>query len=173
MCSCWRSVTGPAQRSDGSGRGCPLGTVIDPPIWHAGGAATRTCGSRSRPTQSHCAGCARGEGSWLKRPRYQPTVGADMAWHQHSPLGIGQIVTGRGRHRGHEASCSLQPPMNDRCLDPHTIARFVGQVLVSPVGGSWSYGWNRSAVSCGTYLTCSRRARRHALLTKRLRQLIG
>jgi YVTN family beta-propeller protein len=26
--------------------------------------------------------------------------------HQHSPLGIGQIVTGRGRHRGHEASCS-------------------------------------------------------------------
>jgi hypothetical protein len=33
--------------------------------------------------------------------------------------------------------CGLQPPMNDRCLDPHTAARFVGQVLVSNVGGSW------------------------------------
>jgi hypothetical protein len=49
--------------------------------------------------------------------------------------------------------CSLQPPMNDRCLDPPTVARFVGQVFVSNVGGSWPYGWNRSAVSCGTYVT--------------------
>ncbi len=54
--------------------------------------------------------------------------------------------------------CSLQPPMNDRCLDPHTVARSVGQVYVSNVGGSWPYGWNRSAVSCGTYLTCFRSA---------------
>jgi hypothetical protein len=54
--------------------------------------------------------------------------------------------------------CSLQPPMNDRCLDPHTVARFVGRVFVSNVGGSWPYGWNRSAVSCGTYVTCSGRA---------------
>jgi Integrase core domain len=55
--------------------------------------------------------------------------------------------------------CSLQPPMNDRCLDPHTVARFVGQVFVSNVGGSWPYGWNQSAVSCGTYVTCSGRGR--------------
>ena len=53
MYSCWRSVTGPAQRSDGSDRGCLLGTVIDPPIWRAGGTPTRTCAGRSRPTQSH------------------------------------------------------------------------------------------------------------------------
>jgi len=37
MGSCWKSVTRPAQRSDGSDRGCPLDTVIDPPIWHASG----------------------------------------------------------------------------------------------------------------------------------------
>ena len=46
--------------------------------------------------------------------------------------------------------CNLQPPMNDRCMDPHTVARFVGQVFVSNVGGSWPYGWNRLAVSWGT-----------------------
>jgi hypothetical protein len=39
MRSCWTSVTGPVQRSDDSDRGCPLGTVIDPPIWHASGTA--------------------------------------------------------------------------------------------------------------------------------------
>ena len=27
----------PAERSDGSDRGCPLGTGIDPSIWHANG----------------------------------------------------------------------------------------------------------------------------------------
>jgi hypothetical protein len=51
MHSCWKSVTRPDQRSDGSDRGCPLGTVIDPPIWHASGTEPRaveaTCGTCS------------------------------------------------------------------------------------------------------------------------------
>jgi hypothetical protein len=34
------------------------------------------------------------------------TVSGDSNGTNHSPLGIGQIVTGRGRYRGHEASCS-------------------------------------------------------------------
>jgi len=37
MRPCWKSVTRPAQRSDGSDRGCPLATVIDRPMWHASG----------------------------------------------------------------------------------------------------------------------------------------
>ena len=37
------SATRPAQWSDGSDRDCPLGTVIDPPIWHVSGTVgTRT-----------------------------------------------------------------------------------------------------------------------------------
>jgi hypothetical protein len=37
MRSCWQRRRLPAHWWRGSDRGCPLGTVIDPPIWHAGG----------------------------------------------------------------------------------------------------------------------------------------
>ena len=39
MRSSWSSEGRPAQRSEGSDRGCPLDTVVDPPIWHASGTA--------------------------------------------------------------------------------------------------------------------------------------
>jgi hypothetical protein len=152
MCSCWRSVTGTAQRSDGSDRGCPLGTVIDPPIWHAGGTPSRTwatatgrCATSTRPSCAGRSGTAAGSRSAPRATRSSPPSPA--RWGRSGP-----------RWTPSGLRCSLQPPMNDRCLDPHTVARFVGQVFVSNVGGSWPYGWNRSAVSCGTHVTCSGRA---------------
>jgi class 3 adenylate cyclase len=50
---------------------------------------------------------------------------------------------------------TLQPATtNERPLSGSAYRReVVGQVFVSNVGGSWPYGWNRSAVSCGTYVT--------------------
>src|SRR5215211_6317934 len=67
----------PAQWPDGSDRGCPLGTVIDPPIWHASGtqAPTATCrldftiqvprpgGPRQCSIRQRSVSCARPPGS--------------------------------------------------------------------------------------------------------------
>jgi hypothetical protein len=36
--------------------------------------------------------------------------------HQHSPLGIGQIVTGRGRHRGHESLLQWRSCFDTHCM---------------------------------------------------------
>jgi hypothetical protein len=33
----------PVQRSNGSDRGCPLDTVIDPTMWHASGTVALDC----------------------------------------------------------------------------------------------------------------------------------
>jgi hypothetical protein len=41
MRSCWQRAARPAQPSSGSDRGCPLSTVVVPPIWHANGTAGR------------------------------------------------------------------------------------------------------------------------------------
>src|SRR5687768_9693309 len=51
--SCWKSATRPAQPPDGSDRGCPLGTVGGPPIWHTSGTTGRQVGRSSDSAGNH------------------------------------------------------------------------------------------------------------------------
>jgi hypothetical protein len=56
MRSCWQRAARPAQPSDGSDRGCPLSTVVDPPIWHASGTANCTRWSAGHWSGPECRG---------------------------------------------------------------------------------------------------------------------
>jgi hypothetical protein len=56
MRSCWQRAARPAQPLDGSDRGCPLSTVVDPPIWHASGTANGTRWSAGHWSGPECRG---------------------------------------------------------------------------------------------------------------------
>jgi hypothetical protein len=96
----------------------PVSTDSRPPIWHAGSTPSRTwatatgrCATSTRPSCAGRSGTAAGSRSAPRATRSSPPSPA--RWGRSGP-----------RWTPSGLRCSLQPPMNDRCLDPHTVARF-------------------------------------------------
>jgi hypothetical protein len=154
MHSCWKNATRPAQRSDSNDRDCPLGTVTDPPIWHASGTAARQADSLLLlPATAQLAERGAEGGKVAVECRVGTGLEGDVAFGCRRRVGPTSAMTvpplGRNTRKTRPTSVSV-PSTRSMKIWPRSIYRSV-MPLADNVLSMLPWTWTRMGLPAALY----------------------